>query len=267
MSDDRPDRPPGGDRGGYAVPPQFPAPPDVRGRRPAWGLGADDPGSPPPPRTGPPLVAPEDDPATALFGPSPLASSEPDRWDPAPPGGYGGTAVLDRPTTSRRHVVAPPVRPLPPAQPAQSWDWERSHGLRNALLVAAAILLVGSLTAFVVLRNREDDRDRDFVEPPPAIEATEDTVAPGPPPGGATIVPSIVPVPVPAPSTPATAAPAPPTTAAPATAPPTAPPAPPTTRAATPPQPTVTASPPYTGGPVPTRPPSTTSTTRSTQPG
>lgn len=229
----------GADGGGYEVPPQMPAPPDVR----TSGRG------------GPPQ-APPDDVAASLWGPAAVPSQEPGRWG-ARPYGTSGTALLDRPTVARRPIVAPPVAPAPlPAD--QSWDWERSHRLRNALVVAAAILLIGSLmAAFVVFRNREDTKKPSFVEPPPATLPTEISPQQLPPPSST--VPSIVPVP--APATTAVTVPA-----APAPPPPTAPPAPATTVTTRRVTPTVTASPPHPSCPpaCPTTAPrpSTTSTTR-----
>jgi hypothetical protein len=237
------------DGGGYAVPTQFPAPPDVawsRGGRPqAPEAGGGRPSGPP--------VAPPEDGRPSLWGPPSEAPPEPERWGQAPHR-YGSTAVLDRPT-SRRPVVAPPVRPAPVPASQQSWDWERSHGLRNALIVAALILLVGSLIAALVVFRSRDDSKQSFVEPPPAtvtiqpIAPSETTVASTTPVSLVPVTPATTAAPAPT-----TTSPAPPTTVRPATV---------TTRRVTP---TVTASPPHPGCPPAcptTAPPTTRSSTTS----
>lgn len=259
---DRPENPKKGDEGGgYAVPTQFPAPPDVtRGGR-AWGPPVVPPDDPATVRRAGPPQAPPEDPRTSLWGPPGDVPPEPDRWAAAPVHRYGSTALLDRPST-RRPVVAAPVRPPPVAPSQQSWDWEKSHGLRNALIAAAAILLVGSLIAALVVFRGRGDRKQSIVEPPPATV----TIAPIAPSEG-TVTPttpvSLAPV-----TTPPTAAPAPAST--------TTPPAPATTVRTTTPTtrrpvtPTVTASPPIGSCPPacpttrPTTPRSTTSSSSTT---
>jgi len=140
-------------------------------------------------------------------------------------------------------------------------SWERTHGLRNALLAAAAILLVGSLiAAFVVWRNQADDKGRD--PGPPAGQAPRVTVPAGAGIDGAALptLPVVPPVTVPpAPAT--TAATTPPvraTTVAPRPAPTTTRPPTPTTRATVPTTTPITASPPVTSFPPPTRATTTT---------
>lgn len=262
---ERPDTPKKGDEGGgYAVPTQFPAPPDVTRSGRAWGPPEMPPDDPETVRRGGPPQAPPEDPRTSLWGPPGDMPPEPDRWGAAPVHRYGSTALLDRPST-RRPVVAAPVRPPPAAPSQQSWDWEKSHGLRNALIAAAAILLVGSLIAALVVFRGRDDPKQSFVEPPPATV----TIAPIAPSEGT--VASTAPVSLAPVTTPPTSAAPPPTTT-------TRPPAPPTTVRITTPTtrrpvtPTVTASPPIGGCPpacpttATTRPRTTTSSSSTTLP-
>lgn len=256
MMDDRPGAP-RDDQRDYAVPPQYAAPPG--------------PGSPPPPpegaarpRQGPPLAAPED-PDAAMWRPSPV-SGEAGRWGPAPPV-RGSTALLDRPTVARRAVVAPPVAPMALPGTAQGgWEWERSHRLRNALLVAAAILLVGSLiAAAIVFRNHRDGKKTPSRTTPTSQAPTDVTIEPVVPgiggTGGVPTVPSVSPVSI-VPVAPATTA-APVTT--PATVAPVATTAAPATTPATNPPVTATTNPPY-NGPRPTTSTTVPRTTTTTKP-
>lgn len=235
--------------GDYEVPPQNPAPP-------GGATGAEGSGSEgqvggagwPPAGHGPPVVPP-DDPGAALWGPA-APPTDGDRWAPTPVGPTGGTALLDRPTTARRPLVAPPVRPVPAGPAAQSWEWEGTHRLRNALLAAIAILLVGSLiAALIIFRNRGDDKNQAQLPPPstvlvpPATPAPTSTTAPPAP-----VVPDTA-----APTTTAVPVTLPPVTAAPATLP-AIPTTTATTRTTAPP---ATPSPPGSYVPPPTR--STTS--------
>lgn len=205
-------------------------------------------------RSLPPVAPPED--RSSRWGPPSEPPPEPERWGAASVHRYGSTAVLNRPT-GRRPVVAAPVRPLPVEPSQQSYDWERSHGLRNALIAAAIILLVGSLIAALVVFRSRNDSKQSFVEPPPAT-VTIQPIAPSEGTVASTAPVSLVPV-----TTATTAAPAPPTTQ----------PAPATTVRVTPPTTkrpstsTVTASPPYSGcPPCPTTSTRRTTTTTTTRP-
>lgn len=169
----------------------------------------------------------------------------------------GGVTRLDRPPTVRRPVVAPPVRPIadPPAQPG--WEpWSRGHPLRNALLVAAAILLAGSsLAAFIVYRYDDNGAKPNSAQPQGPIvgQPVETTRV-----SGSSTVPSIAPVTVP-PSPASTSAPVP--TVAPATS--TTRPPTPTTRATVPATTVFTVTP--VPGPTPTTKPKPTTTTSTTR--
>lgn len=269
MTDERRPGAPGGERaaaGGYEVPPQYRTPPDAGypprawgpgsagygAARPAWGLPA------------PPLVPPEDAPVRA-WSPGGAAPFEPGRWEPGRFGPVGGAAAVGEPTVIRGAAVPPPEAHGIP-------EWERSKALRNALVAAAVILLVGSLIAtYLVFRSGKDAKaarpvpspalqpdGQVFLEPPPP-----DPVGAGDPPVPSTlpVIAPVAPPPVPPPTTAATIAPA----GVPATAPPTTPAAPPTTRAAQPATTTTTRRPaippmPTTG---PASPTTTTTTTRS----
>ena len=269
MTDHEPGVPPAGPAGGggYQVPPQHRAPPDASRPPRAWGPGSEANRSRAAWGAAPPLVQP-DEPAPSPWGPPPTAAmpSEPGRWGPAPFNRTGGTALIDRPTAVRPPVAGPAVVPAPVRQPEPAWEWERSHRLRNALLVAAVILLVGSLlAAFLIFRDRKDEPDT-IPTSPVGLTPGEVVIQPVAP-GGAGVtstLPSIPPVtPAPPPVAPATTAvpirPPPTTTAAPP------PPAPATTVRVVPATTTTTrlkAIPPLPT----TKPPTTTTTSRPASP-